>query len=176
MKNKYVSTINDSVYYESDKHVDTISDSIKQVDPGNNPIVETHIIDRSSTLSIGVGSLEPAIIGIIKQGSMNLVTHVLTNSSKQISMTSLSPLKTFQSKAFVIGSQDKSVEGNRNIICTSRDSRNSMGNHSRIGTPGVNKYFFSPIGDTTSNLLSCMGSIEKFNTHVHGSPTQESNL
>ena len=26
MKNKYVSTINDSVYYESDEHVDMISD------------------------------------------------------------------------------------------------------------------------------------------------------
>ena len=26
MKNKYVSTINDSVYYESDEHADTISD------------------------------------------------------------------------------------------------------------------------------------------------------
>ena len=29
---KYVSTINDSVYYESDEQVDTISDSNKQVD------------------------------------------------------------------------------------------------------------------------------------------------
>ena len=38
MKKKYVSTINDSVYNESNEHVDTISDSIKQVDPRNNPI------------------------------------------------------------------------------------------------------------------------------------------
>ena len=30
--NKDVLTINDSVYYESDEHVDTISDSSKQVD------------------------------------------------------------------------------------------------------------------------------------------------
>ena len=66
--------------------------------------------------------------------------------------------------------------GNRNIICMSRDSRKSMGNNSRIGTPGVNNDIFSPRSDTTSNLLSCTGSIEKFNTHVHGSETQERNL
>ena len=51
-----------------------------------------------------------------------------------------------------------------------------MGNYSRIGTPGVNKYIFSSSSDTTSNLLSCMGSIEKFDTHVHGSTTLERNL
>ena len=61
---KYVLTINDSVYYESDEHVDTISDSSKQVDTRNNPIKETHIVDGISTLSIGAGSIEPAVIGI----------------------------------------------------------------------------------------------------------------
>ena len=66
--------------------------------------------------------------------------------------------------------------GNRNIICTSLDSRNSMGNHSRIGNPGVNKDILSPSSNKTSNLLSCTGSIEKFDTHVHGSDTQERNL
>ena len=57
MKKKYVSTINDSVYNESDEHVDTISDSRKQVDPRNNPIKETHIVDGVRILSIGVGYL-----------------------------------------------------------------------------------------------------------------------
>ena len=38
MKNKDVLTINDSVYYESDEHADTISDSSKQVDASNEPI------------------------------------------------------------------------------------------------------------------------------------------
>ena len=52
--------------------------------------------------------------------------------NEQISMKSSSPLNTFQYKSFVIGSQDKSVGDNRKIICMSRDSRNSMGNHSRI--------------------------------------------
>ena len=35
---KYLLTINDSVYYVSDEHVDTISDSSKQVDASNEPI------------------------------------------------------------------------------------------------------------------------------------------
>ena len=76
----------------------------------------------------------------------------------------------------MIGSACESVGGNRNIICTPLDSRNSVGNHSRIGTPGVNTDIFNPSRDTTSNLLSCTGSIEKFDTHVHGSATQERNL
>ena len=42
---KDVLTINDSVYYESDEHVDTIIDSSKKVDASNEPIKETHIVD-----------------------------------------------------------------------------------------------------------------------------------
>ena len=38
IKNKYVSTINNYVYYESDEHVNAISDSSKQVDASNEPI------------------------------------------------------------------------------------------------------------------------------------------
>ena len=44
IKNEKVSTINDSVYYESDEHADIISDSIKQVDASNKPITDTHIV------------------------------------------------------------------------------------------------------------------------------------
>ena len=78
MKKKYISTINDSVYNESDEHVDTISDSRKQVDARNDPIKDTHIVNRVSTLSFGVGSLKPSVIRIIGQGRTNLVTHVWT--------------------------------------------------------------------------------------------------
>ena len=176
MKKKDVSTINDSVYNESDEHVDTIIYSIKQVDARNDPIKETHIFDRFRTLSVGVVLFEPAVIGIIRQDSTDLATHVLTNSSKQVSMTRSSPLNTFQSKAFVIRLQDVIVGVNRNIIYTSLYSRNIIGNHSRIGTPGVKKDIFRPRSDTTFNLLSCRGSIGKFDTHVHGSATQERNL
>ena len=76
----------------------------------------------------------------------------------------------------MIGLQDDSVEGNMRIIFTSRDSRNSRGNHSRIGTPGVNEYVFSPRSDTTLTVLICTGNVKKFDTLVHGSTTQERNL
>ena len=79
MKNKYVSTIIDSVYNESDEHVDKISDSSKQADPRNDPIKETHIFDRVCTSSIRVGFLETSVIRINRQNITDLVTHVLTN-------------------------------------------------------------------------------------------------
>ena len=44
MKKKDVSTISDSVYNELYEHVDTISDSSKQVDASNEPIKDTHIV------------------------------------------------------------------------------------------------------------------------------------
>ena len=70
MKNKDVSTINNSVYYESDEHTDTISDSSKQVDASNDPIKDTHIVEDINNLSVGIVSVEPAVIGvgIIGQG------------------------------------------------------------------------------------------------------------
>ena len=70
MKKKDVSTINDSVYYESDEHVDTISDSRKHVDASNEPIKDTHIVDENNNLSVGVVSVQPAVIrvGIFGQG------------------------------------------------------------------------------------------------------------
>ena len=118
------------VYYESDDHVDTISDSSKQVDARNDPIKDTHIVDRFCNLSVGVVSEDPAVIGIriigqgITQGDIsggahigsNLVTNVLTNSSKKLFDTNTFKLSTLQSEAFVIGPQDESVESNRNII------------------------------------------------------------
>ena len=96
MKNKDTSTIIDLVYYESDEHVDTISDSSKHVDTSNEPIKDTHIVDGINNLSVGVVSVEPDVIGvgIIGQGltqgvinggtniGSNLFTDVFINSSK----------------------------------------------------------------------------------------------
>ena len=63
MKKKDVSTINDSEYHELDEQVDTISDSNKQIDPRNDPMAETHIVDRVRKLSGGFGLFKPAVIG-----------------------------------------------------------------------------------------------------------------
>ena len=139
MKNKYISTINVSIYYESDEHVETISDSNKQVDPRKNPIAETHIFDRVSSLSVRFGIFEPSVV---IGGSIGPITNVLENSHVDLPLDSLSPLNTNQSKAFMIGSQCNSVGVNRNILnCTSPDSRNIQRNNSWIGTPRVNEVF-----------------------------------
>ena len=101
---KDILTINDSVYYESGEHVDTISDSRKQVDSRNDTIKETHVVYRVRNLSVRVGSLKPAVtgIGITGQGitqfitnrdtniGTNLVTYVLTNSIEQLFNTNSS--------------------------------------------------------------------------------------
>ena len=97
MKKKDVSTINDYVYYDSDEHVDTISDSSKHVDPINDPILDTHIDDRFRTLSVRVRLFEPAVV---VGGIIGPVTNILENSSVEL------PL----------GSQCNSVRVNRNIL------------------------------------------------------------
>ena len=74
MKKKDVSTMKNSVYYESDENVDTISDYSKQVDPRNDPITETHIFDRVSNLSVGVRLFEPAVV---IGGRIRPVTNIL---------------------------------------------------------------------------------------------------
>ena len=45
IQQKYISTINNFAYYESDNQVYTISDCKEQVDPNNNPKVDTHFND-----------------------------------------------------------------------------------------------------------------------------------
>ena len=152
MKKKDVSTINDSVYYGSDEHADTISDSIKQVDASNEPMKDTHVFDGIDNLSVRVGSVDPAVIGfgIIGQGitqgvinrgtniGINLVTDVLMNSRKILFDTNTFQLNTLQSETLVIGPQDESVKNNNGIICTRSDSRKIRGEHiSRIDTPEV---------------------------------------
>ena len=86
------------VYYESDEHADTISDSRKPVDASNYPITDIHIVEGINNLSVGIVSVKPAVIGVrivgqgITQGVINgitnivsnIVTDILTNSSKQL--------------------------------------------------------------------------------------------
>ena len=62
------------------------------------------------------------------------------------------------------------------IISTPSDGRKIRGDHiSRIDTPGVNRDIWGAI-DTTYNLLSVAENVNKFDTHVQSSLTQESNL
>ena len=73
MKKKDVSTINDSVCYESDEHADTISDSSKQVDASNTPIKYTHMVNRINNLSVGVVSVKPA--SLLELNSVDVHDH-----------------------------------------------------------------------------------------------------
>ena len=50
IQKKYISTINNSAYYELDDQVDTISDFKEQVDPSSYPRIDTHITDRIKKL------------------------------------------------------------------------------------------------------------------------------
>ena len=120
MKKEKVSTINDLVYYDSDDHADTMSDSSKQVDASNKPITDTQIVDRVRNLSVGVVSVEPAAIGvrIIGQGTTqgvisgrtsivnNTVTEILTDSSKKLFETNTFQLNLLQSETPVVGLQE----------------------------------------------------------------------
>ena len=82
MKKEKVSTINDSVYSESDEHVNTISDSSKPVDASNELITDTHIVERINNLSVRIIYVEPAVIGVgiigqgITQGVINRSTNI----------------------------------------------------------------------------------------------------
>ena len=76
----------------------------------------------------------------------------------------------------MIGSQDEFMKSTNSIISTPSDSRNIRGNHiSRINSPGVNKNVRDVIV-TTSNVLSDAYNVNKFDTHVQRSTTQERNL
>ena len=190
MKKKEVSTINNSVYYEWDEHANTISDSRKPVEARNERKKYTHIVERINNLSVGVVSVEPAVIGVgiirqvITQGVINgntnigsnIITDNLTNSSKQLFKTNTFQLNSLQYKMLVIGSQDESVKRKNRIISTPSDSRNISRNRiNRIDTPGVKKDVLSVI-NTTSNELSDADNVEKFYNSVQISMTQERNL
>ena len=99
MKKKDVSTINDSVYNESDENVDTISDSSKQVDASNDPIKETHIVDGINNLSVRVVYVNSAVIGVriigqginqgVNNGGTDIGSNLVTNVLKILSRYSL---------------------------------------------------------------------------------------
>ena len=65
MKKKEAKAINNLVYYGSDEHADTISDSGKQVDTSYKTITDTHIVEGINNLSVRVISVEPAVIRVV---------------------------------------------------------------------------------------------------------------
>ena len=160
---------------------------IQQVDASKKPITDNHIFEVINNLSVGFISVEPAVIrvGIIGQGITqgvisgrtnivnNIVTDILTYSSKQLFETNTFQLNSLQSETLVIGPQDKSVKRTNKIIITPSDSRNISGNlFGKIDTPGVNKDVWGVI-DTNSNVLSDAENVDKFDTSIQSSMTQK---
>ena len=153
-------------------------------------LLESLIVAGVNNLSVGIVSVEPAIIGVgiseqgITQGVIsgrtrivkNIAADISSGSSKQLFETNMFQLNSLQSETLMIGPQDKSVKSTNRIISTPSDSRNIRGNRiSRIDTPGVNKDVWSAI-DTTSSVLSDADNVEKFDTSVQSFTTQERNL
>ena len=89
MKKENLSTINDSVYYESDEHAYTISDSIKPVDASNEPITDTHIVKGINNLLVVIVSVNLTIIGvgIIGQGITKGVINGITDRDDRLGYT-----------------------------------------------------------------------------------------
>ena len=78
------------------------------------------------------------------------------------------------SKAFMIGLACNSAGVDNNTLnCTPPDR--TIRYHSRIGTPGFNESFFSPICGKISGYTKCTGNIEPLDTSVHKSANQERN-
>ena len=141
MKKEKVSAIKNSVYYESDEHADTISDSSKQVDASNKSITDSHIVEGVNNLSVGIVSVEPAVIGVgmigrgITQGVIsgrtsivkNIVTEISSDSSKQLFEMNTFQLNSLHSETLVIGLQDESMKSTNRNISTPSDGRNIRG-------------------------------------------------
>ena len=87
--------------------------------------------------------------------SINVVTDVLTDSSKIIFKTDMFPLNPLKSQTIMIESQEESTLISNMNVHTSSDIGNSRIDHGRIGTPIVNKNIWS-VNDNL-NVRSVVG-------------------
>ena len=67
-----------------------MSDSVKQVDASKKPITDTHIANRVRNLSVGIVSVDPAVVGVViigqgvTQGVISGGTRIVKNIVKDI--------------------------------------------------------------------------------------------
>ena len=158
IQNKYISTINDSEYYESDDQVDTISDSKEQVNPSSNPRVDTHITDGIQKLSIRPITLESVVIG------QNLITSDQETSRGGFSLKSFNPLHTISVNEIVTDAACNSTQVNRIAVRTpSRAIDNRLGVYVDV---------FSPSRGSNSSFAKWSRNIDPLNNSVDGSTAQ----
>ena len=110
--------------------------------------------------------------GVISRGKTivkNIVTDVLTNSSKIIFKTDTFPLNPLKSQTLVIASQDESTLSSNRIVRTLSDIGNSRIDHGRIGTPIANKNIWSE--DDNFRVKIDVNEADKLDTIVQRFPT-----
>ena len=108
--------------------------------------------------------------GIIRR---NVVMDFLTDSNKMVLNTDTFLLNPSKSQMLVIALQDESTLISNMIVRMSSDIGNSRIDHGRIGTPIVNKKIWSE--NDNFNVQSDVGKVDKLNTIVQKSPTNERN-
>ena len=139
------------------EYKDEISNSSKHVEASKEPIIDTHV----NNTSVGTTSINPAVIrvGIIGRGgrgitqcmihggmsiiSSNLITDVLTDSSKIIIKSNTFPLDSFNSQTLMIALQNEPALSCNMIVRALSEIGNSRIDHGRIGTPIMNKKIWS---------------------------------
>ena len=113
-KDKYTKRVNNSAYQFLNSYDDEISDSSKQAEGSKEPIKDTHIHNTS----VGTTRVDSVVtrVRIIGQGgrraisggtsiiSSNVITHILTDSSKIILMSDSFPLDPIKYKTLIIAS------------------------------------------------------------------------
>ena len=121
----------------------------------------------------GRGITQGMISGGTSIISSNVVTDVLTDSSKMILKSDSFPLDPFKSKALVIASQNKPFLSCDRIVRLPSENGDSRIDHGRIGTPIMNKKIRS-VYDNFS-VRSDVSEANKINTRVQQSSTNERN-
>ena len=101
----------------------------------------------------------------------NVVTDVLTDSSKTIFRNDTFPLDPYKSQTLVIASQNEPTLSCNRIVCASSDIGNTRIYHGSIGTPIVNKNIWSE--DDNFRVKIDVDEGDKLNTIVQRYPTNE---
>ena len=103
----------------------------------------------------------------------NVVTDVLTDSSKMIFRTDTFPLDPFESQTLVIAPQNESTLSCNRIVSASSDNVKSRIDHGRIGTPIAKKNIW--IEDDNFRVKIDLDEGDKLDTSFQRSSTNKSN-
>ena len=174
------------------KHVETNKEPIKDTHTSKEPITDTHVFDRVRKLQDGNTNVEPVVTGVriigqggpraISGGSItlsiihggvggiirsNVITHVLTNSSEMTLKSDSFPFNPLKSQTLLIALLTKPfLDCDRDVLASSENG-DSRPEHSRIGTPFVNKEIWSR--DDNVSVRSDVGEADKLDTAVQQS-------